>query len=181
MAAVLGPCPDAARRMRRLFRSQCNSAANPAPLSAGNLNLIFVVSEDLAYQAPGDINPGTANLTNQGLQRSLRMATFLRQHVLGRKNVTGIYALEPMTHLQTASNYPDMVAPGTIQQFALLNQITLSSGSRPNISPIPATATRSMHRMRQGPCPPELLRRQHTARIARASISTTRKTTTKPW
>ena len=103
----------------------------PAPLSASNLNLIFVVSEDLAYQASGDVNPSTANLTNQGLQRSLLMATFLQQHVLGRKNVTGIYALEPMTHLQTASNYPDMVALETIQQFALLNQITLSSASAP--------------------------------------------------
>ncbi|MFZ0888526.1 MAG: hypothetical protein WA005_08750, partial [Candidatus Binataceae bacterium] len=49
----------------------------PAPLSADNLNLIFVVSEDLAYQAPGDVNPSTANLTDRGLQRSLRMATFL--------------------------------------------------------------------------------------------------------
>ena len=102
----------------------------PAPLSADNLNLIFVVSEDLAYQAPGDVNPTTANLTNQGLQRSLSMATFLQQKVLGTNNVTGIYALEPMTHLQTASNYPDMVALETIQQFAMLNQITLSSDSQ---------------------------------------------------
>ena len=107
----------------RLFRGSAGST--PAPLSAGNINLIFVVSEDLAYQAAGDVNPGTANLTNRGLQRSLRMATFLKQHVLGKKNVTGIYVLEPMTHLQTASNYPDMAAPETIQQFALLNQITL--------------------------------------------------------
>ena len=99
----------------------------PAPLSAGNLNLIFVVSEDLAYQASGDVNPSTANLTNQGLQRSLLMATFLQQKVLGMQNVTGIYALEPMTHLQTANNYPDMVGLETIQQFAMLNQITLSS------------------------------------------------------
>ena len=99
----------------------------PAPLSADKLNLIFVVSEDLAYQAPGDVNPTTANLTNQGLQRSLSMATFLQQKVLGTNNVTGIYALEPMTHLQTANNYPDMVALETIQQFAMLNQVTLSS------------------------------------------------------
>jgi len=56
------------------------------------------------------------------------MATFLRDHVLGGKNVTGVYALEPMTHLQTTSKYPDMAAPETIQQFALLNQITLSDG-----------------------------------------------------
>jgi hypothetical protein len=99
----------------------------PAPLSAANVNLIFVVSEDLAYQASGDVNPKTANLTSQGLQRSLQMGTFLKQQVLGTKNVTGIYALVPMTHLQTASHYPDMVAVETIQQFALLNQITLSS------------------------------------------------------
>ena len=107
------------------------AASTPAPLSAGNINLIFVVSEDLAYRAPGDINPSTANLTNQGLRRSLRMATFLGRHVLGRKNVAGIYVLEPMTHLQTTSNYPDMVAPETVQQFALLNQITLSSALPP--------------------------------------------------
>ncbi len=47
------------------------------------------------------------------------------------KNVTSIYALEPMTHLQTANNYPDMVALETIQQFAMLNQITLTDGSTP--------------------------------------------------
>ncbi|MGB8412505.1 MAG: hypothetical protein WCE23_06735 [Candidatus Binatus sp.] len=111
------------------------AASTPAPLSADNLNLIFVVSEDLAYQASGDVNPATANLTNRGLQRSLRMATFLRRHVLGKKNVTGIYVLEPMTHLQTASNYPDMAAPETIQQFALLNHITLSSVLPPEYFP----------------------------------------------
>ena len=108
---------------------------SPAPLSAGNLNLIFVVSEDLAYNASGDVNPGTANLTNQGLQRSLLMATFLQRHVLGTKNVTGVYVLEPMTHLQTTNNYPDMVALGTIQQFALLNHITLSSAAPPQYFP----------------------------------------------
>ncbi len=98
----------------------------PAPLSDANVNLIFVVSEDLAYQAAGDMNPKTANLTNQGLQRSLLMATFLKLQVLGAKDVTGIYALEPMTHLQTTNNYPDMVALETVQQFAMLNQITMS-------------------------------------------------------
>ncbi len=98
----------------------------PAPLSASNLNLIFVVSEDLSYQATGDVNPKTANLTNQGLNRSLQMATFLNQKVLGTKNVTSIYTLEPMTHLQTASQLPDMAAFETMQQFAMLNQMTLS-------------------------------------------------------
>ena len=102
---------------------------NPTALSADNINLIFVVSEDVAYQASGDVNPLTANLTSQGLQRSLLMAPFLQQNVLGGENVTGIYALEPMTHLQTTTTgyYPDMVALETIQQFALLNHITLSS------------------------------------------------------
>src|ERR1019366_606130 len=91
-----------------------------------------VVSEDLAYQASGDVNPSTANLTNQGLQRSLLMAPFLQQQVLGMQNVTGIYALEPMTHLQTAGKYPDIVALETIQQFAMLNQTTASyQGSGP--------------------------------------------------
>ena len=112
-----------------------NAPPTPAPLSADNLNLIFVVSEDLAYQAPGDLNPSTANLTNRGLQRSLRMATFLRRHVLGRKNVTGVYVLEPMTHLQTTGNYPDMAAPETVQQFALLNQITLPTELPPIYAP----------------------------------------------
>ena len=100
---------------------------NVTPLSADNINLIFVVSEDLAYQdqALGDVSPSTANLTNKGLQRSLLLAPFL-QEVLGMNNVTGIYALEPMTHLQTTGNYPDMVALETIQQFAMLNQISLS-------------------------------------------------------
>jgi hypothetical protein len=96
-----------------------------APLSADNINLIFVVSPDLNHPGSGDINPDTANLTNQGLQRSLLMATYLKTQVLGTKNVTSIYALEPMTHLQAANNYPDMTAIAYIQQFALLNQITL--------------------------------------------------------
>jgi hypothetical protein len=104
-----------------------NAPSATAALSARNLNLIFVVSEDLAYQGPGDLNQTTANLTDQGLQRSLMMATFLRRHVLGKKNVTAVYALEPMTHLQTANKYPDMAAYGTIQQFALLNQVTLTA------------------------------------------------------
>ena len=104
----------------------------PAPLSAANLNLIFVVSEDLTDNAARDINPNTANLTNQGLQRTLLMAPFLQQRVLGNNNVTGIYALEPMTHMQTANGniLPDMVALETVQQFAMLNQITESSNGQ---------------------------------------------------
>jgi len=112
-----------------------NGSPAPAPLNGANLNLIFVVSPDLAYSGPGDINPTTANLTNQGLQRSLLMATYLKQQVLGSRNVTAIYALEPMTHLQTANHYPDMAAIGYIQQFALLNQITIG-GTTANSYPL---------------------------------------------
>jgi len=111
------------------------ASPNPAPLSADNLNLIFVVSEDVLNNAPGDIDLSTANLTDQGLRRSLKLATFLQQHVLGTENVTDIYALEPTTHLQTKNDYPDMVALETIQQFALLNQITLSSAPPPDYIP----------------------------------------------
>jgi hypothetical protein len=116
----------------------CEGSSGPNPtaaLSADNINLIFVVSPDLAYQTPGDINPDTANLTNQGLQRSLLIATYLKKHLLRTNNVTGIYALAPMTHLQTANNYPDMAAIGFIQQFALLNQITIQ-GTTANSYPI---------------------------------------------
>jgi len=103
----------------------------PAPLSASNVNLVFVVSEDLSYNASGDVNPNTANLTNKGLQRSLLMGSFLKQSVLGGNNVTAIYALEPMTHLQTANNYPDLVSLETIQQFAMLNQVSVSYQGSP--------------------------------------------------
>ena len=103
----------------------CSDSNSTTALSAENINLIFVVSPDLAYKTPGDIQPDTANLTSQGLNRSLQMATYLKTHLLGTNNVTGIYTLAPMTHLQTANNYPDMAAIGFIQQFALLNQITI--------------------------------------------------------
>jgi hypothetical protein len=98
----------------------------PAPLASGNINLIFVVSEDLTNNQGGDINADTANLTSQGLQRTLMMGSFLQQTVLGNQNVTGIYALEPMTHLQTTNDYPDMVALETVEQFAMLNMATLN-------------------------------------------------------
>ena len=107
---------------------------NPPPLPASNINLIFVVSPDLEYQATGDVQPDTANLTAQGLQRSLLMAPFLQQDVLGNNNVTAIYALEPMTHLQTVNGYPDMAALETIQQFDMLNQITTTSGGPGTVS-----------------------------------------------
>lgn len=114
-----------------------NSPTTQALLSAGNINLIFVVSPDLANDPLGDINITTANLNNQGLQRSLLMANYLKQQLLGTNNVTGIHVLEPMTHPQTANNYPDMAAIGFMQQFALLNQTTIK-GTTANSYPIGA-------------------------------------------
>jgi hypothetical protein len=102
----------------------CGGAPQPdPPLSADNLNLIFVVSEDLAHNVAGDINPRTANLTSRGLQRALRMGSFLKQNVLGGQNVSGIFTLEPTTHPQTVKQYPDIVPLETMQQFAMLNVI----------------------------------------------------------
>ncbi len=102
----------------------------PSALASTNINLIFVVSDDLEYQAEGDVDPITANLTAQGLQRTLLMAPFLQQNVLGNNNVTSIYALEPMTHLQTTSGYPDMAALEMVQQFALINQFTMVDANK---------------------------------------------------
>lgn len=108
------------------------SSTDPAvPLSAANVNLVFVVSPDLAYQGGGDVNTSTANLTSQGLQRSLLLATYLKQQVLGGSNVSAIYGLQPMSHLQTPFGYPDMAALEYIQQFALLNRISLTGYAGP--------------------------------------------------
>lgn len=110
----------------------CASSDNTTSLNPKNVNLVFVVTPDLVNNEAGDVNPVTANLTSQGLQRSLMMATYLKRQVLGGNNVNGIYALAPMTHLQTENKYPDMAAIGYIQQFALLNQQTLSIDAAPN-------------------------------------------------
>lgn len=86
------------RPIRSLFLSfvlillvACSGNSNHrSARSADNVNLIFVVSPDMTYNIPGDIDPDTANLSNQGLQRSLMMATYLKQQVLGKENVTRI-------------------------------------------------------------------------------------------
>jgi hypothetical protein len=107
--------------------SQDGPALATQPLDPAQVNLVFVVSEDLDNHAPGDVNPVTAGLTSQGLQRTLAMGSFLRQSVMGGSNVMGIHALEPMTHLQTANGYADMNALMAVQPLAMLNQTTLSS------------------------------------------------------
>lgn len=112
-----------------LLLAGCGGSSDAPSLSAKNLNLIFVSSPDLAYHAPGDVRADTANLSPQGLQRSLLMANYLKQQLLQGNNVNSIHALTPMTHLQTAHNYPDMAGIGYIQQFALQNQFTLPVGA----------------------------------------------------
>ena len=130
-----------------------------------------MASPDLAYQGAGDVDPATANLTGQGLQRSLLLAAYLKQQVLGGSNVTRIYTLQPMSHVQTANNYPDMAAIEYIQQFVLLNQISLTGYGGRRLS---GTATRSMHRTRlQGPCQPGWPRLCTPVPIARALVSAT--------
>lgn len=92
-------------------------------LDSAATNLVFVVTPDLSNNN-GDININTANLTNQGLQRAIKLGTWLHTSLLNSANVRGIYALEPATRLQTANNYPDLVPLEIIEQFALLNQYT---------------------------------------------------------
>lgn len=112
-----------------LFVGCGGSSSNDISLNEKNINLVFVVSPDLQNHTDGDIQLDTANLTSQGLNRSLQLATYLKEIVLSSKNVDGIYALSPMTHLQTENNYPDMTAIGYIQEFAMLNESTLAVGS----------------------------------------------------
>jgi len=107
--------------------SRLSTSTNSSGLSARDINLIFVSSEDVAFQSPGDVDVTTGNLTAQGLHRSLLTARFLRRRILGNRNVSAIYALAPMTHLQGTGSYPDLAAAETIQQFALGNQITLTA------------------------------------------------------
>jgi hypothetical protein len=115
---VLGPI------LILLASAACGGGSVAAPLDPGDLNLVLVVSPDLAFQSPGDLHPDTGNLTGQGLRRSLLLAEFLKQQVLGGHNVNGIHALSPMTHLQTAGRYPDMAPLAFVQQFSVLNQTT---------------------------------------------------------
>ena len=130
-----------------------------APLSAANVNLIFVVSDDLAFHANGDMSPTTGNLTAQGLQRTLLMAPFLQQNVLGNANVTGIYALEPMTHLQVSNTYPDMAGLELIQQFAMMNedviQIDPGSSSLTTANTFHINASYALGQVVQGLVPPQ--------------------------
>lgn len=111
-----------------LVAGSCTPPA-PDPLSAADLNLVFVVSSDLAFHGEGDLDLRTTNLSPQGLQRSLRLAPFLAGDVLGARNATAIYALAPATHRQGTGQLPDMVPLATIEQFALLTPTSLSTAA----------------------------------------------------
>ncbi|MCE1246827.1 MAG: hypothetical protein LWY06_09295 [Firmicutes bacterium] len=103
-----------------------NSSDVGGTASDTGINMVFVVTQDLEHNG-GDISTTTSNLNNRGLQRALLLAGYLKSNILGSANPNGIYALSPYTHLQTENNYPDMVPLEVIEQFALLNQYTLSS------------------------------------------------------
>ena len=77
-----------------------------------NLNLIFVPSADQ--------NPATGDLSNEGLDRSLRLGEYLR-NLINWPSVRGIYSLKPASHLvgPDARN-PDFAPLETIEQFSLL-------------------------------------------------------------
>jgi len=102
------------------------------------------------------------------------LGTYLKQQLLGTSNVNSIYTLEPMTHLQTVSNLPDMAAIGFIQQFALLNQKTIL-GTTGQSYPINAEYGG------QGTCPQELSRRPPTYLLPRGWFSLMGATTILPW
>ena len=104
----------------------CCNYPNPSPLSSANINLIFVVSQDLTHN-DGDINPDTANLNTRGLQRAISLGTYLHSTLLNQAGVNGIYVLEPATHPQTENNYPDLVPLETVEHFAMLNQYSITS------------------------------------------------------
>lgn len=72
-----------------LTRCSCGIVSGSSlPLSEKNVHIIFLIPPDLANDPFGDINPETANLNNQGLQRSLLMGTYLKQYLPERSNVT---------------------------------------------------------------------------------------------
>ncbi|HEX7507335.1 MAG TPA: hypothetical protein VF550_11230 [Polyangia bacterium] len=109
--------------------SSHQGTANRIQLSPANINLIFVVSQDLAHNS-GDINTTTANLNPRGLNQAMGLATYLQSTLLNNANVTGIYALEPATHLQATSEYqdlPDMVPLEIAEQFAMINQFSINA------------------------------------------------------
>jgi len=142
MNRYLAAALSAATLLFAFTLASCGSGNSTlAPLNAGNINLIFVVSQDLPFHGAGEVSPTTGNLTGRGLRRTLLTAGFLKDNVLGGQNATSIYALEPMTHLQTSNNYPDMTALAAIQQFAMLNQTSITGEGSGHSFPVFASYT----------------------------------------
>jgi len=82
-----------------------------------------------------------------------------------------------MTHLQAANDYPDMASLETIQQFAMLNQISLTDGNNPPVTAnsYPIFTSYSADSVPTGVAPPVF-----PARLAKVLTSPTRTKTTKP-
>lgn len=119
MCAFLIGCGSSSNNSAEQNNPSSNYATSA--LLPNNINLIFVTSPDLLYSNLGDIQ-ANSNLTSQGLNRSLQLATYLKQNILGGQNVTQIFSLQPTSHMQ--NGHPDMTALEFIQQFAMLNQYT---------------------------------------------------------
>ena len=98
-----------------------NTVASSGVLNASYENLIFVVTPDLANNN-GDVNPATANLSGQGLQRVIRLAAFVQSTLLGSASPGELYGLEPATHLQ--NGFPDLVPLEFLEQLSVLEQYT---------------------------------------------------------
>ena len=109
------------------------------------------------------------------------MDTFLYQYVMGSQNLSSIYAVEPMTHLQTAEKLPDMAGLEAVQQFSVLNQMTLSSntsGGRPLRGSELSSECLVQRRILAGSAPTLL---HPFARPAKVSISMMLAAITKRW
>ena len=149
--------------------------SNPGQLIAANLNLIFVVSPDVAYQTSGDVDPRTANLT-------IRAASVASNCDVPSK--AGAGDKERQRNLRARAHDPFATRPvilggaRAIQQFALMNQTTLSSdlvGGTPysgQNSPINASYA-------PGSVPGGVLRQASTAPLAKVLISMTTAAATK--
>lgn len=89
------------------------STATSSSLDGIATNLVFVVTPDLSNNN-GDINTDTANLTNQGLQRAIKLAGWLRNFLLR--------SADPRASMRW-SLLPTCRLPGTIPIWCRLRQL----------------------------------------------------------
>lgn len=96
--------------------------ANNNALNSDKINFIFVTSPDLKFHDTDDIQKINTNLTVQGLNRSFKIASFIKDEILAQQNITKIFTIQPLSHIQ--NGYPDMTSLEFIEQFAMLNEST---------------------------------------------------------